>query len=70
MRGGRDRTIICRPWKRRAAYTSTVKAHMNRFRMTNRTLAALGFGASCLLLAADDPPRKPQELLPIMVLAT
>jgi hypothetical protein len=33
---------------------------MNRFRMTIRILAAIGFGAGCLLLAADQPKPKVQ----------
>lgn len=35
-------------------------AHMNSSRMTIRVLAVLGFGASCLLLAADEPKQKVQ----------
>ena len=35
-------------------------AHTNRFRMTIRILAVLGFGAGCLLLAADEPKQKVQ----------
>jgi|HubBroStandDraft_1064217.scaffolds.fasta_scaffold00938_11 hypothetical protein len=33
-------------------------AYMNRFRMTIRILAVLGFGAGSLLLAADEPQQK------------
>src|ERR1022692_544251 len=35
-------------------------AHTNRFRMTIRILAVLGFGAGCLLLAADEPKQQVQ----------